>query len=87
MVRLTQVDEFAQLSVADQGIGIPEHALARLFERFYRVEQSKERYISGAGLGLYVVKEVVAHHQGTVSVESRLGEGSRFTVSLPLLQA
>jgi signal transduction histidine kinase len=84
-IRLTTADLGAQgaLSVEDTGSGIPETSLPLLFERFYRADQSRARETGGAGIGLAIVKSIVEAHQGTVTVESRPGEGSRFTVTLP----
>jgi signal transduction histidine kinase len=85
-VQLEQRDWYACVSVTDQGIGIPRASLARLFQRFYRAENADQRRISGMGIGLYVVKEIVDLHGGTVGVTSTEGEGSTFTVCLPLLE-
>lgn len=71
------------LSVRDHGIGIPARDLERVFERFYRVDQARSRQTGGTGLGLAIVRHVVQNHEGTVHVESRLGEGSTFTLRLP----
>jgi two-component system phosphate regulon sensor histidine kinase PhoR len=84
-VRLRPEGGRAVLSVADTGIGIaPEH-LDRIFERFYRVDKARSRAKGGTGLGLAIVKHAVALHEGDVRVESRLGRGSTFTASIPLL--
>jgi signal transduction histidine kinase len=74
-----------RLAVADQGIGIPEDALPRLFDRFYRAGNTRQQQLAGLGIGLYVVKEIVTLHGGTVEVASREGQGSVFTVTLPLI--
>ncbi|MDD4075977.1 MAG: ATP-binding protein, partial [Eubacteriales bacterium] len=71
-------------SVADTGIGVPEEAIPKLFERFYRVDKARSRSTGGTGLGLSIVKEIVERHGGTISVQSGLDEGSVFTVRLPL---
>lgn len=76
----------AAVKVRDHGVGIPADALPHLFERFYRVSDAVERHIQGAGIGLYVVKEIVALHGGRVEVTSPEGVGSTFTVWLPLLE-
>ncbi len=72
------------LEVADTGIGIPREALGRIFERFYRVERGRSRELGGTGLGLSIVRNLVRRLGGTVSVDSRVGAGSTFTVRLPL---
>ncbi len=74
----------AILEVADTGIGIPEHELERIFERFYQVDKSRDRSQMGTGLGLAIVKHLVQGMKGEVKVESSVGKGSQFTVSLPL---
>lgn len=83
---LEQEGEQARISVTDQGVGIPSNALPQLFSRFFRAENPEGRRISGIGLGLYVVKEIVTLHGGKVEVKSTEGQGSTFTVSLPALQ-
>jgi signal transduction histidine kinase len=74
------------ISVTDQGSGIPADALPHLFERFFRVEDTAER-VQGLGLGLYITRRIVEAHGGSISVESELGQGSTFTVTLPLHKA
>jgi two-component system phosphate regulon sensor histidine kinase PhoR len=71
------------ISIADSGIGIPSEDVPRIFERFYRVDKARSREVGGTGLGLSIVKHVIEQMQGTVSVESQLNQGSRFTVVLP----
>jgi two-component system, OmpR family, sensor histidine kinase SenX3 len=73
-----------RISVADHGIGIPARELDRIFERFYRVDHGRSRDTGGTGLGLSIVRHVANNHQGWVDVESREGEGSAFTLVLPL---
>jgi two-component system sensor histidine kinase SenX3 len=72
-----------ELSVSDQGIGIPERDLERIFERFYRVDPARSRVTGGTGLGLAIVKHVTAAHGGRVTVTSKEGAGSTFTLRLP----
>jgi len=76
-------DEVVEVSVADQGIGIPERDLERIFERFYRVDPARSRATGGTGLGLSIVKHVIANHGGEVRVWSSEGSGSTFTLRLP----
>lgn len=75
---------FLVFSVNDEGPGISDEHLPRLFERFYRVDKSRSRELGGTGLGLAIVKHIVELHGGRVGVESRPGRGSRFWISLPL---
>jgi signal transduction histidine kinase len=72
------------LSVQDHGIGIPARDLDRIFERFYRVDHGRSRDTGGTGLGLSIVRHVAHNHLGWVDVESREGEGSTFSLVLPL---
>jgi two-component system, OmpR family, sensor histidine kinase SenX3 len=76
--------EAVEISVADQGIGIPERDLERIFERFYRVDPARSRATGGTGLGLAIVKHVTSAHGGEVRVLSTEGAGSTFTLRLPL---
>jgi two-component system sensor histidine kinase SenX3 len=76
-----------EMSVADQGIGIPERDRERIFERFYRVDPARSRATGGTGLGLAIVKHVTAAHGGNVTVWSKVGAGSTFTLRLPLASA
>jgi signal transduction histidine kinase/integral membrane sensor domain MASE1 len=79
-----QADQ-VRIAVQDQGMGIPADALSNLFQRFYRAANAEAQHISGMGIGLYVVKEIMALHGGGVSVESTEGAGSTFTVWLPVV--
>lgn len=74
----------AVVRVADNGVGIPEQQLPHIFDRFYRVDQARNREIGGAGLGLSIVKWIVEAHAGQIRVQSEVGSGSIFTVTLPI---
>ena len=83
-VALSKTENYAEISVTDHGCGIEEKHLAKLFDRFYRVENSVHT-VKGTGLGLYLVKTTVEkHHGGKVYVKSKVGEGSTFGIKLPL---
>jgi two-component system sensor histidine kinase SenX3 len=82
-VRVGHTADEVSLVVQDRGIGIPARDLDRIFERFYRVDQARSRETGGTGLGLSIVRHVVRNHGGEVSVVSREGEGSTFTLLLP----
>jgi len=82
-VKGTQSGSEILISVQDQGIGISKQHLPRLFERFYRVDKARSRQLGGTGLGLAIVKHIAQVHGGHVSVESKLGQGSIFTIHLP----
>ena len=75
---------FVELEVADEGIGIPSRDLDRVFERFYRVDRARSRDTGGTGLGLAIVRHVATNHGGDVTVRSREGEGSTFTLRIPM---
>lgn len=77
-------DQSLSVSVADEGIGIPASERSRIFERFYRVDRARSRSTGGTGLGLSIVRHVALNHGGDVSVTSREGYGSQFTITLPL---
>jgi signal transduction histidine kinase len=83
-VRVTSNGTSGLISVADQGLGIPVHEQQRIFEKFYRLDPSMTRGIGGSGLGLYISRELVQQMGGRLSVASRYGTGSTFTVTLPL---
>ncbi|MEP6598711.1 MAG: ATP-binding protein [Actinomycetota bacterium] len=78
---------WVEISVSDQGIGLAETELTRVFERFYRVDPARSRATGGTGLGLAIVKHVATNHGGTVSVWSAEGAGSTFTMRLPLVHS
>jgi signal transduction histidine kinase len=74
----------ATVSVRDTGIGIDEEAVTRVFDRFYRADEARNRDSGGAGLGLAIARQLVEEHGGRITVESAPGRGSTFTVRLPL---
>jgi len=82
-VDVVATPEGARIVVADTGVGIEATELPHIFERFYRGSRANEARGSGSGLGLAIVRSIVDMHGGTVEVESRVGDGSRFTVTLP----
>src|SRR5207248_2587547 len=75
------------IEVADQGYGIPESDLSRIFEKFYRVPRVQDAGVPGTGLGLSLVREIAELHHGTVSVKSEVGHGSTFTLRIPRTEA
>ncbi|HLG28582.1 MAG TPA: ATP-binding protein [Candidatus Brocadiales bacterium] len=83
----TTEKNWIRLEVADTGIGIPLKDLPRIFERFYRVDKARSREMGGTGLGLAIVKHIMAAHGGSVTVESKLGAGSKFTLLFPKTQS
>jgi signal transduction histidine kinase len=85
VMRLTSVPSEARLEVCDTGIGIPDADLPYVFERFFRSDRARRAYSGGSGLGLSIARWIVEAHKGTVEVRSRVGEGTTFTVKLPLV--
>nr|WP_300858325.1 HAMP domain-containing sensor histidine kinase [uncultured Acetatifactor sp.] len=83
-VELDADHQFFTFKVSDSGLGIPEDSLTQIYERFYRVEKSHSREIGGTGLGLAITKSAVLMHRGAITVTSVEGEGSSFTVKIPL---
>ena len=82
-VEVRSEDGKARIVIADTGIGIPSEDLPRVFERFYRVDKARSREMGGTGLGLSIVRHVIEQMGGTVTVESRLGQGTEFTLLIP----
>jgi two-component system, OmpR family, phosphate regulon sensor histidine kinase PhoR len=82
VIRLYNVDDLVTIEISDNGLGIEERHLTRLFERFYRVEKSRNRNEGGSGLGLAIVKHIVESHGQSISVRSTLGIGSTFSFTL-----
>lgn len=85
-VRVSETDRTVRIAVHDQGIGIPSDEMKFLFERFTRASNAKRSKIKGTGLGLYLAKTLVERHGGNIQVQSKLGEGSTFTVVLPRMR-
>ena len=84
IVRLIQEADDAVLTVEDTGLGIPEEACARIFDRFYRVDKSRSRSTGGSGLGLSIVHSLVISNGGTIQVTSKVNVGTQFTLRFPL---
>jgi two-component system, OmpR family, sensor histidine kinase SenX3 len=84
LVRGARNGAVAEIDVEDHGIGIPARDLERIFERFYRVDRARSRHTGGTGLGLAIVRHVAQNHGGQVRVRSREGEGSTFTLAIPV---
>jgi len=86
-VAISRRDHAVRFSVADRGLGIPESEQRQIFDKFYRVDPNLTRGVGGTGLGLYISRELVRRMNGTIWVESRDGEGSRFSFELPVAAA
>ncbi|WP_117160948.1 ATP-binding protein [Paraliobacillus sp. X-1268] len=86
-IQLYQDGNYLKTAIKDEGLGIPKDALANLFAKFYRVDNSDRKTIGGTGLGLSIVKEISHAHDGDVAVSSEYGKGSTFTLSLPLVES
>ena len=83
-VTLDADHKFFYVKVADSGIGIPEEEQNRIFERFYRVDKARSRATGGSGLGLSITRSIVLMHKGVIKISSKAGEGSVFTLRIPL---
>ena len=86
-VRVREENDEAVIDVIDHGCGIPAEHLPRLFERFYRVDKARSRKAGGTGLGLAIVKHIMQLHRGRAEVSSRVGEGSTFSLRLPVVHS
>ncbi len=84
-MRVERQPAWVQITVADSGIGVQAVDQPHLFDRFYRARSAKANFVKGMGIGLYVVREIVTRHGGTVEVSSKEWQGSIFTVHLPLM--
>jgi two-component system, OmpR family, sensor histidine kinase BaeS len=82
-VSIKGAEDSTEISVKDNGQGIPEEDLPFIFERFYRADKSRNRLTGGAGIGLTITKAIVEAHKGNISVKSKLKEGTEFIVSIP----
>lgn len=83
-VRCQPLEQTIEVEISDTGIGIPEASIPQLFDRFYRVEESRSRVAGGTGLGLSIVEQIILRHGGTIKVTSTVGQGSTFSIVLPL---
>ena len=85
-IKASVVDDMVKVDVKDNGIGIPQKDLGRIFERFYRVDKARSRAIGGTGLGLSIVKHIILAHKGKIEVHSRLNLGSLFSITIPIVR-
>ena len=85
-INMRNLSRVVAMSVRDQGEGIPKQHLPRLMERFYRVDSARTRQVGGTGLGLAIVKGIVQRHRGAIVIDSVVGEGTQFTVYLPIFE-
>ncbi|MCD6101463.1 MAG: HAMP domain-containing protein [Candidatus Cloacimonetes bacterium] len=82
-IKISHHEYDIKIEVQDTGIGIPKEDISRIFERFYVVDKSRSRKLGGTGLGLSIVKHIVLAHNGKIDVESKVGEGSKFIITIP----
>lgn len=84
-ISLNADHKFFYITISDSGIGMPQDATEKIFDRFYRVDKSHSREIGGTGLGLAIVKSAITKHKGAIRVTSKFGEGSTFSIRIPLV--
>ena len=82
-IAVTKIDDSAVIYIADYGVGIAGIHVEHIFERFYRADKARSRELGGTGLGLAIVKNIILLHGGTIGLESELGKGCTFRISLP----
>lgn len=85
-VTMAREGDRMRIEITDEGMGIPPEHREKIFEPFFRVEQSRSRHLGGAGLGLPLARSIIQLHQGKILVESTRHQGSKFVVELPLMQ-
>jgi signal transduction histidine kinase len=83
LVRVTDGEASVRIDVVDQGLGIPSAEQEKIFDKFYRLDVEMTRGVGGSGLGLYISREIVQQIGGTLTLESQVGKGSTFTITLP----
>ena len=85
-ITLKKLEEDAVIEISDTGMGIPDDALAHIFERFYRVDKARSRSTGGSGLGLSIVRNIIRRNHGQIHVESTMGSGTKFTLHFPIFE-